>query len=222
MNSNSDKWPAVRSSIRFIEDPALNAAAKKDLFCHDLRQLFDRLQSASEDLDEAETASCGLDGVAVELFLQIDMDKKEILLDKLFKYCDLDFHLFTELLQILRRHYPDCRLVVPSLQGYELAREIHRFLGAPDLECLYLKGEAEERLLMSETLVGLSFGRILEDTERHYLERGGMDKKRSEQGPGRELSMYLQGEEGEEEVLWMRVGIGLQDSRRYSCAAPLV
>jgi hypothetical protein len=83
-------------------------------------------------------------------------------------------------------------------------------LGAPELECVYLKGEAEERLLMSEALAGLSFERILEDTERHYLERGGMDKKREEQGPGRELSMYLQGEEGEEEVLWMRVGIVLR------------
>lgn len=62
---------------------------------------------------------------------------------------------------------------------------------------------------MSEALEGLSFERILEDTERHYQERGGMERKRAEQGPGRELSMYLQGEEGEEEVLWMRVGIGL-------------
>jgi len=94
-------------------------------------------------------------------------------------------------------------------QGYELAREIHRFMGAPDLECVYLKGEAEERLLMSGALEGLSFERILEDTERHYREWGGMEKKKVEQGLGRELSMYLQGEEGEEEVLWMRVGIGL-------------
>jgi len=36
-----------------------------------------------------------------------------------------------------------------------------------------------------------------------------MERKKAEHGPGRELSMYLQGEEGEEEVLWMRVGIGL-------------
>jgi len=209
MNSNYDQWPAVRSSIRFIEGFASDAIDKKDLFCHDLGQLFDRLQHACERLDGAENARCGLDGVAVEVVLQIDMDKKEIILDKLFKYCDLDFHLFTELLQILERHYPDCRLVVPSLQGYELAREIHRFLGAPDLECVYLKGESEERLLMSEALEGLSFERILQDTERHYRERGGMERKRAELGPGRELSMYLQGEEDEEEVLWMRVGIGL-------------
>lgn len=48
---------------------------------------------------------------------------------------------------------------------------------------------------------------ILEDTDRHCRERGGVDKKKVEHGPCRELSMYLQGKEGEEEVLWMRVGI---------------
>ncbi len=199
------RWPAVRATVRF----SLYAADRKQLFCHDLSQLFDRLQSASERLDASEKARCGLDGVAVEVVLQIDLDKNEILLDKLFKYCDLDFHLFTELLQILERHYPDCRLVVPSLQGYELAREIHRFMGAPDLECVYLKGESEERLLMGEALAGLSFEKILQDSERYYRERGGTDKKRAEQGLGRELSMHLQGEEGEEEVLWMRVRIDL-------------
>ncbi len=209
MIQGNERWPVVRATIRFSLGQAADAADRKRLFCHDLGQLFDRLQSASEGLDASEKARCGLDGVAVEIVLQIDSEDKEILLDKLFKYCDLDLHLFTELLQIIKRHYPDCRLVVPSLQGYELAREIHRFLGAPELECVYLKGEAEERLLMSRALEGISFQRILEDTERHYGERGGMDKKRAEQGPGRELSMYLQGEDGEEEVLWMRVGIGL-------------
>ena len=209
MIHSNERWPAVRATIRFSQGQAACKADRKQLFCHDLGQLFDRLQSASEGLDAAEKARCGLDGVAVEVVLEIDPEKKEILLDKLFKYCDLDFHLFTELLQILERHYPDCRLVVPSLQGYGLAREIYRFVGAPDLECVYLKGEAEERLLMSEALEGLSFERILQDTERHYWERGGMERKKAELGPGRELSMYLQGEEGEEEVLWMRVGIGL-------------
>ena len=66
---------------------------------------------------------------------------------------------------------------------------------------------------MGEALEGLSFERILQDTERHYRERGGMERKRAELGPGRELSMYLQGEEGEEEVLWMRVGIDILGRR---------
>ena len=140
MIHSNERWPAVRATIRFSLGQAADAADRKQLFCHDLGQLFDRLQSASEGLDAAEKARCGLDGVAVEVVLEIDPEKKEILLDKLFKYCDLDFHLFTELLQILQRHYPDCRLVVPSLQGYELAREIHRFLGAPVQESRLSQG----------------------------------------------------------------------------------
>ena len=140
MIQGNERWPAVRATIRFYLGQAADAVDRKDLFCHDLSQLFDRLQSASEGLNEVEKARCGLDGLAVEVVLQIDPEKREILLDKLFKYCDLDFHLFTELLQILKRHYPDCRLVVPSLQGYELAREIHRFLGAPVQESRLSQG----------------------------------------------------------------------------------
>ncbi len=140
MIHSNERWPAVRATIRFSQGQAACKADRKQLFCHDLGQLFDRLQSASEGLDAAEKARCGLDGVAVEVVLEIDPEKKEILLDKLFKYCDLDFHLFTELLQILERHYPDCRLVVPSLQGYGLAREIYRFVGAPDLESRLSQG----------------------------------------------------------------------------------
>ena len=204
-----ERWPAVRASIRFSLGPGPDAEDMTELFCRDLGHVFDRLQSAVERLDGAEMAKCGLDGVAVEVFLQIDLVKCEVVLDKLFKYCDLDFHLFTELLQILQRHFPGCRLTVPSLQGYELAREIERFLGRPEIECVYLKGDTEERLLMGRALEGLSFERVMQDTDRHYRERGGMEKRRVELGPGRELSMYLQGENGEEEVLWMRVGIAL-------------
>lgn len=204
-----ERWPAVQASIRFSLGQAADAAERKVLFCRDLGQLFDRLQAAYERLDEAEKTKCGLDGVAVEVFLQIDLLKREVVLDKLFKYCDLDFHLFTELLQILLHHFPGCRLTVPSLMGYDLAREIGRFLGHPEIECVYIKGEAEERLLMGQSLEGLSFERVMQDTERHYRERGGMEKRRRELGPGRELSMYFRGEEGEEEVLWMQVGIGL-------------
>ena len=125
--------------------------------------------------------------------MQVDLEKRKIVLDKLFKYCEMDFHLFTELLEILQRHFPDCYLVVPSLQGYELAREIRRFLGVPEVECVFLKGDTEERLLMGEALQGMSFEGILEDTQRHYEERGGVEKKRQELGPGRELSMYWRG-----------------------------
>ena len=209
MDWTASKWLAVRASISFSPDPSPGATARRKQFCRDLCQFFDRLQTASERLDVDGKEQCGLDGVAVEVFLQIDLEKKEVLLDRLFKYCALDFHLFTELLEILQHNFPECRLVVPSLQGYELAREIQRFLGPPEVECVYLKGDSEESLLMGEALKGLSFERILEDSERHYQERGGVEKRKAELRPGRELSMYLRGEDGEKEVLWMKVGIGL-------------
>jgi CheY-like chemotaxis protein len=204
------KWPSVSASLVFSGVPAPDAKARNGSFCKELCRLFDRLQEAFDRLAADKKARCGLDGVAFEVFLQIDLEKRKIVLDKLFKYADIDIHLFTELLEILQRHFPDCDLAVPALQGYELAREIQRFLGVPEVECVFLKGDTEERLLMGEALKETSFERILEDTQRHYLERGGVEKKRQELGRGRELSMYRQGKEGEEEeVLWMQVRIGL-------------
>ncbi len=208
-DDSRDKWPSVRASIDFFGVLVSEAEARNSSFCKELCRLFDRLQEGFDRLGSAEKTRCGLDGVAFEVFLQIDLEKRKIVLDKLFKYADIDIHLFTELLEIMQRHFPDCDLVVPSLQGYELAREIRRFLGVPTVECVFLKGDTEERLLMGEALLGLSFEDILEDTQRHYLERGGVEKKMQEQGRGRELSMYWRGAEGEEDVLWMQVRIGL-------------
>lgn len=208
-HSTQSKWPSVRTSVRFSGMAARNFESRREHFCKDLSLLFEQLESAFGLLGSDERAACGLDEVAVEISLQIDLAKREVLLDRLFKYCDLNFHVFTQLLQTLQSHFSDCHLIVPALQGYELAREIHRFLGAPELECVYLKGDTEERLLMGEALREASFEEILEDTERHYEERGGVEKKRREMGPGRELSMFRQGEDGEEEVLWMRVRIEL-------------
>ena len=206
---SAGKWPSVHASVEFSGVLTPEDSARKDSFCRELYRLFDRLQEGFDRLDVAEKARCGLGGVAAEVFLQVDLKKRKIVLDKLFKYCEMHFHLFTELLEILQRHFPDCYLVVPSLQGYELAREIRRFLGVPEVECVFLKGDTEERLFMGEALQGLSFEGILEDTQRHYEVRGGVEKKRQELGPGRELSMYWRGMEGEEEVLWMQVRIAL-------------
>jgi CheY-like chemotaxis protein len=203
------KWPSVRASLDFSGVPAPDAGARNGSFCLELCHLFDRLQESFDRLTADKKARCGLDGVAFEVFLQIDLEKRKIVLDKLFKYVDIDFHLFTELLEILQRHFPQWDLAVPALQGYELAREIRRFLGVPKVECVFLKGDTEERLLMGEALQVVSFEAILEDTQRHYEERGGVEKKRQELGAGRELSMYWQGKEGEEEVLWMQVRIAL-------------
>lgn len=79
----------------------------------------------------------------------------------------------------------------------------------PEVECVFLKGDSEERLLMGEALLGLSFDDILKDTQRHYEERGGVEKKSQILGQGRELPMYWQGMEGEESVLWIQVRIEL-------------
>jgi len=165
------------------------------------------LQESAAHLSEAEKARCGKDGVAAEVFLQIDLSKKQVRLDKIFKYCEMNLHLFTALLEVLQRHFPDCDLVVPSLQGYDLAREIERFLGVPAIECIYLKGDFEERLLMGSSLASLSFDGLMQDTDRHYQERGGMEKKRQELMPGTEISMFHMGPDGEEEVLWMQVRV---------------
>jgi hypothetical protein len=203
------KWPSVRASLVFSGVSAPDAGARNGSFCRELCRLFDRLQEGFDRLTADKKARCGLDGVAFEVFLQIDLEKRKIVLDKLFKYVDIDFHLFTELLEILLRHFSRWDLAVPALQGYELAREIRRFLGVPEVECVFLKGDTEERLLMGDSLKETSFESILEDTQRHYEERGGVDKKRQELGQGRELSMYRRGKEGEEEVLWMQVRIAL-------------
>jgi len=183
---------------------------------NEISALFDRLQHGFDRLAEEERAKCGLRGVAVEISLKIDMRKREIVLDKLYKYCQLDVHLFTELLQILQRNFQDFTLIVPSLQGYELAREIYRFLGVPVIECIYLKGDTEDRLLMGEALREVAFGRIIEDTEKHYKELGGLKKKNEMLENGLEVSMYHRGREGEEEVLWMQVKIPLSPGRKIA------
>jgi len=77
------------------------------------------------------------------------------------------------------------------------------------VECVFLKGGSEERLLMGEALLGLGFDDILKDTQRHYEELGGVEKKRQKQGRGWELPMYWRGREGEEAVLWIQVRIAL-------------
>lgn len=199
----------MRTSVAYCSQTAPDGSAEDSGFCRELFLLFDHLQEGYDCLGEEGRVQCGLDGVAFEISIQIDGMKRAIVLDKLFKYADIDVHLFTELLQILQRHFLDYDLVVPTLQGYELAREIRRFLGLPEVQCVMLKADTEERLLMGDALHGLSYDRILEDTERHYEQQGGLDGMRQRAWRGRELAMFLQGEEGEEAVLWMQVRISL-------------
>jgi hypothetical protein len=149
IDENIGKWPSVRASIEFSGVLTNDASARKGRFCRELCRLFDRLQEGFDRLGPAEKTRCGRNGVAFEVFLQIDLEKRKIVLDKLFKYADIDIHLFTELLEILQRHFPKCDLAVPALQGYELAREIRRFLGVPEVECVFLKGDTDTANIVS-------------------------------------------------------------------------
>jgi hypothetical protein len=206
---STGKWPSVRAFIEIFAVATPEDEARKSSFCLELRCLFDRLLVGFDCLIWEEKARCGLDKVAFEISLQVDLENRQIVLDKLFKYADVDLHLFTELLEILQRHFPNCDLVIPSLQGYELAREIRKFLGAAEVECAFLKGDCGERLLLGEALLGLSFDDILKDTQRHYEEQGKAEKTSLILGRGGEIPMYWWGPEGEEEVLWMQVRIAL-------------
>ncbi len=203
------RWPCVNATVEFQGESSGEDTGRKDRFMEELSGLFEKLQREFDRLALAEKARCGLRGVMVVISLRVDMQKNEVALDKLYKYCMTDLHLFEELLRLLQGRFPEYKLVVPSLQGYDLAKEIGRHLGMPQIECIYLKGDAQEKLLMGKPLQEITFEGILKDTESHYSQRGGVEKKKQEIEPGLEVSMYHQGEDGEEEVLWMEVKIPL-------------
>jgi hypothetical protein len=202
------KWPCVNASIEVLGSETENIE-RQDQFSQEVGDLFDRLQEGLDRLGKEEKSKCGQWGVAVDVILRIDLAKKEILLDRLFKYCNLDFHLFTALLEIIKHNFPEYHFVVPSLQGYELAREVYRYLGVPEIEYIYLKNDTDERLLKGKKIREITLENILEDTKRHYDERGGIEKKKLELGSGTEISMYYKGTAGEEEILWMQIRIPL-------------
>lgn len=171
------------------------------------------MQGKFYSLPEEEREKCGKNGIAIDIAFKVDMEKKEILLDRIYKYCNIENHLFKELMEILRQSFTGFTLVVPALKGYQLAEEIHRYLGDAKVEWIYLKSRTDERLLMGEHLdgAGITFEGILRDTERHYAKRGSMEKAKMETRSGFEISMYHrgEGEEGEEEVLWMLARVPL-------------
>lgn len=213
-----DKWPCIRASVEFIGEKNLDGLKRRDNFQEEISCLFDRFSEAYGRLSEEAKAGCGLCGVAADVSFKVDMEKGEVVLDKLYKYCIMDFHLFTELLQILQSNFADYILVVPSLQGFELAREIQRFLGTPWIECIYLKSDRHERLLSGKLLPNAAFPEILKDTQKHYEAKGETQKERYLREKhlldlGLEISMYFWGSEGEEEVLWMYVEIPLSSNR---------
>lgn len=158
-------------------------------------------------LPEDERKKCGQNGIAADIAFKVDMGKKEILLDRIYKYCNIENHLFKELAEILRQNFPEFTLIVPALKGYQLAEEIHRYLVGTKIEWIHLKSRTSERLLIGERLDGITLEGILRDTQRHYTESGGIEKAQIETRSGSEVSMYHRDEEGEEEVLWMLVRV---------------
>jgi len=205
----SSHWPCATIALEFIGEKTEEDFRRRDRFLKDFSGFLDGLQEEFCRLPEAEKANCGMQGIAAVIAVKVDLAKKEIVLNKLYKYCHMHYHLFTGFLGIIQQNFQEYLLIVPSLRGYQLAREITRFLGMPEIECVYLKGDCEERLLMGASLAGLTVESVLEDTDKHYRERGGLQKKVDELGCGLEVSIYHRGNNGEEEVLWMQVKVAL-------------
>jgi len=198
-------WPAISHAIEVNGADTSNLIERRDQFSNDLSRLFDRIQDAFESLPEEHQKKCGYRGIAVDIVFKVDMARKEIILDRIYKYCEMDVHIFRELIKIFRKNFPEYDLCVPSLEGYQLAEEISRHLNSASIECIYLKGDDQEMLLMGDRIQGITFDGILEDTRQHYQERGGIEKKESETRCGGEISMYFRTEDEEVEVLWMQL-----------------
>jgi hypothetical protein len=208
-DSASSRWPCATISLEILGEKTSEDFERIDRFQKEFSHFLDGLQEEFSRLSEADKAKCGMQGIAVIIAVNVDMAKKEVVLNKLYKYCHINYYLFTGLLEIIQQNFQEYLLIVPSLRGYQLAKEIRRFLGMPEIECIYLKGDYDERLLMGESLAGLTVESILADTEKHYRELGGLQKKVEELGSGLEVSMYHQANDGEEEVLWMQVKVAL-------------
>jgi len=204
-----NRWTAVCHQIELNRARTKEERVRADLFFVELCGFFDRLQENYGRLPQEEREKCGRDGVAADFFFKVDMDKKEILLDRIYKYCSIENHLFKELVDILQHHFPEFMLVVPALKGYQLAEEIQRHLQDAKISWIYLKDGENERVLTGEHLEGINLEGIIKDTKRHYEQRGGMEKIQAETRRGCEISMYHRGEENDEEVLWMLVSVPL-------------
>ncbi|MDM7934015.1 MAG: hypothetical protein QUS08_01325 [Methanothrix sp.] len=195
-----ERWPSIEASVRFVGETNEGREVESE-FLDGLHSLLDRVQACLPALPAEERARCCLNGVMAEISIVVDRDRREVVLDKLYKYCDIKIHLFQEICRLLIKSFPGYVLVVPALEGYDLAKEIYRLLGRPQIDCIYLKGEGE-RLLMGGALEGLAFEEMLQATEEHYREHEAPRR-------GVPASMYHRAEEGEEEVLWMGIRVPL-------------
>ncbi|NPV63447.1 MAG: hypothetical protein HPY61_12630 [Methanotrichaceae archaeon] len=198
-------WSAIAHTIEITEVSTEDLRKRRDRFLQDLACLFEEIEKRFENLPEGYREKCGRSGIAADISLKVDMGKREIILNRLYKYCEMDVHLFRNLIRILQQNFPEYSLVVPSLEGFQLAEEISKHLAGAFIECLYLKGEDDERLLMGDCLKEVRLEDILDDTRQHYAETGGIEMKEATTRCGGEISMFRRGEEGDEEILWMQL-----------------
>jgi hypothetical protein len=198
-------WSAIAHTIEITGVSTVDLRERRDRFLRDLACLFEEIEEKFENLPEEHREKCGQTGIAADVSLKVDMEEKVIVLNRLYKYCEIDVHLFRNLIGILKQNFPEYSLVVPSLEGFQLAEEISKHLAGAFVEFLYLKGEDDERLLMGDRLKRIRLEDILEDTRQHYAERGGIEKKEAMTRCGGEISMFRRGEEGDEEILWMQL-----------------
>jgi len=206
-----DRWPAINHFIELTEANSEDDLGKKRHFFKEMCNLLDRLQEKADKLSDEQKVACGARGIIVDIVLKVNLERKEIVLDQIYRYIIINIHLFEKISEILRRNFPDFTVIIPTLKGYQLADEIGKHLYNAELECLYLKGDSQERFVAGNDLEGITFEGILRETKRHYNNQGGIKRIEQEIKCGSDISMFYNGERGEEEVLWLEVRARLID-----------
>ncbi len=207
----ADRWPSICHRIEVIGAKTEEDKGRVKNFYADLSRFFDTLQENYRTLQTEERDKCGQNGIAADVTFKIDIGENAIFLDRIFKYCSIENHLFKELIEILHLYFPEFMLIVPALKGYQLAEEIHRYLGDGKIEWIYLKSSENERLLIGEDIGDITLDGIIEDTKRHYAEIGGIVNAQMHRWRGSEISMYYRSKEGVEEVVWMLLKVPISN-----------
>jgi len=204
-----DRWPAINHFIEVTKANREEDLIRKRHFFVEMCNLLDKLQEKANNLSNEQKAACGARGIIVDIVLKVNVERKEVILDQIYKYISININLFKEISDILRHNFPDFTMIIPTLKGYQLADEISRHLGNAELVCLCLKGDTHERFVVEKDLKGVTFECILSDTKRHYNNSGGIKRIEQQTRCGSEISMFYNGERGEEEVLWMEARVRL-------------
>jgi hypothetical protein len=200
---DGDKWPAIYHRICVIGAKTDDDFKREAAFLKDISDFFSIFQEKFDILRQKQKELCRDRNIVADIAIEINISKKEVILFKLYKYININVHLFCEISRILQHNFPDFILIVPALKGYQLAEEINQHLGNVKLDCLYLKGDTDEKFVESKYLNSASFETILKDTKKHYSEQGGLEKAKC----GSDISLFFEDKEGdgEKEVLWMKI-----------------